>query len=107
MKQEFRTAKRADMAAISEWIKEPDLDARMRGQREDLPIVRPCLRIIDQQADMHAAICRPQQGSGQQLTGLVAAKNEILKVERSFCGADQLDADRESFSSDSEYPKSR
>ena len=87
---EFEGAKKRRMAAIRERVEDPDLDLRMRVQRHDLLIACDRFAIVDQHAHAHAAVGRAQHGVGQQLAGLVGAKNEVLKIEGSLGGIDHL-----------------
>ena len=67
----------------------------MRFKRCNLIVSGHRLAIVDQHTHTHAAIGRMQHGVGKQPAGFVAAKNEILKVECSFCGIDHLHSGQE------------
>src|ERR1039457_3086575 len=62
----------------------------MSVQCHELFIARNRVTIIDQHAHAHAAVGRSQHGVGQQLTGLVCAKNKVLKIEGSLGGIHHL-----------------
>jgi len=56
----------------------------MRVEREDLLVTRLGIAIVDQHTYAHTAIGSAHQQIGQQAPRFVAAKNEILQVERAL-----------------------
>ena len=80
----------AGMAAVRERVEYSNLDLRMGVQRNDLLIAGDFVRIVDQHAHAHVAVGRAQHRVGQQLAGLVRAKNEVLKIEGALGGIGHL-----------------
>ena len=62
----------------------------MTQQPQNLFIACNRVAIVNEHANPHAAIRRPQQMVGQHAARFVAAKNIILKVEGSLRGVDYL-----------------
>jgi hypothetical protein len=69
------------MAAIHERIEYPNLNLWMRLQRRDLLIAFKRIAVIDQHAHAYPAVGSVEQGVGQQLSGLVLTKYEVLEIE--------------------------
>jgi hypothetical protein len=76
---EFEGTEKHGMAAIRERVEYSNFNLRMIVQRHELFIDCNRLSIIDQHAHAYTAVGRSQHGLGQQLTGLILAKNKVLK----------------------------
>jgi hypothetical protein len=62
----------------------------VRAQRGDLLVPGYRLAVIDKDANAHPSIGRAQRRIGQQAAGIVGAKDEVLKVQRSLGGVGHL-----------------
>ena len=106
VQHEFDRAPQVAVAAIDERIEYPNLDVWMCVQRADLLVARDRVAVVDQHPHPHATIGGPHQGIGEQPAGLVAAKDEILKIQRLLRGTDHLRAHQESINTDGDDSKS-
>ncbi len=79
----------------------------MGVERDDLLVAGNGRPVVDQHAHAHAAIGGLQQLAGQQPPGLVAAKDEVLQIQRSLGGVDHLHPGQESVDADRDDAKSR
>jgi len=92
------------MTAVSQRVVDATSKPNARTTRGFL-IARHGLSIVDEQAYAHAAICRPQQGLGNQVSRLVSAEYVVLKVERTLSGIDHFRCAPSDFDSSRHHSK--
>jgi hypothetical protein len=93
------------MSAIGKGIEDPDFDRRMAVKRKDLLIAGNRVSIVDENAYVNSSVRGAEQRRGNEASGFIATKNEILQIDRAFRRIDHLYPGQESIDTDAQDAK--
>jgi len=93
--EEVQPSYQPRVPAVRRRIENSHLDGRIHEQSQKLLVAGDPIPVIDQHTYAHPAVRGTLQAVGQHAARLVAAKYEVLKIERALGGIDHLHSELE------------